>query len=284
MALEESIWTYPPSFALAIVVAIFYLVPTLILCWQTFIKYRSWFFLCVLIGSAIEVAGYIVRAVSIKHDREIPPFAVSSTLIIIAPVFVAAGNYLLIGRLIRAVLSSDKHRIFFIPARFITKIFVSFDILAFLIQASGSGIASSGSWEGSEATIGTNVLIGGLAFQVATFTWFLSIVLRFWQHTKYHIRADAPVGWSRVLQAIWVSSSLILVRSVYRVVEFALGIDGYPFEHEWIFYVFESLPMLPAIAIFCFIHPAKYLGSDGGLGKQTRVEEGEIELVEASHR
>lgn len=151
----------------------------------------------------------------------------SSTLIIIAPVFVAAGNYLLIGRLIRAVLSSDKHRVFLISARYITKTFVGFDILSFLIQASGSGIAGSGSWEGDEAKIGTNVLIGGLGTQVATFVWFLSIVLRFWHHTKLHIRPDAPVGWFRVFQAILVSSFLILVSSrssSLYVIEFKLMI------------------------------------------------------------
>jgi hypothetical protein len=50
-----------------------------------------------------------------------------------------------------------------------------------------------------------------------------------------------------------------LLRSIYRVIEFALGIEGYPFTHEWIFYVFESVPMLPAIFIFIIWYPAKYL-------------------------
>jgi hypothetical protein len=43
------------------------------------------------------------------------------------------------------------------------------------------------------------------------------------------------------------------------LIEFILGINGYPFSHEWIFYVFESTPMLPAIGVFCVWHPAKYL-------------------------
>jgi RTA1 like protein len=59
---------------------------------------------------------------------------------------------------------------------------------------------------------------------------------------------------------------------VYRVIEFILGINGYPFSHEWIFYVFESLPMLPAIGVFCIWYPGKYfpvarnLGVEGGAG------------------
>lgn len=232
MADGESIWTYSPSIALAIVVAIIYLVPTLVLLVQTCFKYRSWFFVCVLIGSSLEVGGYICRAVSAKRPSEIvsltvpfintipeldltceqPPYAVSSTLIIIAPVFVAAGNYLLIGRLITAVLPSTHHRIFFIPAHLITRVFVACDILSLLIQASGSGIASSGNWEGDEAKTGTNVLIGGLVLQVATFAWFLSIVVRFWVVTKHGVKEGAPKGWRVVGYAIWVSSVLILVR------------------------------------------------------------------------
>jgi hypothetical protein len=50
---------------------------------------------------------------------------------------------------------------------------------------------------------------------------------------------------------------------MYRVIEFALGIFGYPFTHEWMFLVFESAPMVPAIMIFCFWHPAAYFGTSG---------------------
>lgn len=67
----ESIWLYSASFVLAVNVAVIYLVPTLVLLWQTLIKYRSWFFLCVLIGSALEVGGYAMRAVSAKRPSEI---------------------------------------------------------------------------------------------------------------------------------------------------------------------------------------------------------------------
>jgi len=51
------------------------------------------------------------------------------------------------------------------------------------------------------------------------------------------------------------------------VAEFAEGVDGYSFRHEWLFWVFESLPMLIAIAIFCFSHPSACLGRDGGKSK-----------------
>jgi hypothetical protein len=60
---------------------------------------------------------------------------------------------------------------------------------------------------------------------------------------------------------------------VYRLIEFILGIGGYPFSHEWIFYVFESLPMLPSIGIFCIYHPGKYLSRRKDLGDENVAEE-----------
>ena len=68
------------------------------------------------------------------------------------------------------------------------------------------------------------------------------------------------------------------VRSIYRLIEFALGIFGYPFTHEWMFYVLESVPMVPAIAIFCIWHAAAYLGGrQSGMVKSDGDEMGAIE-------
>lgn len=45
------------------------------------------------------------------------------------------------------------------------------------------------------------------------------------------------------------------IRSLYRVVEFSLGVHGYPFHHEWPLYVLEATPTLLAIGILAFYHP-----------------------------
>ncbi|KAF2099714.1 RTA1-domain-containing protein [Rhizodiscina lignyota] len=256
----DSIWLYQPSTALAIVFTVLYFVPTVYSFYLTVLRYRSWFFLCVLIGGILEVVGYIFRVVSVKNQDSIPPYAVSQTLIILAPIFVAAGNYLLIGRLIRAALDASHQRILRIQPHRITKIFVGCDIMSFLIQASGSGIAASVNWVGSTADIGQDVLLAGLGTQVATFVFFIAILVIFILRVKREgERADSPDGWRKVLYSVCISSALVLIRSIYRVIEFGQGIDGYTFTHEWPFYVFEALPMLPAITIFTIFHPAKYL-------------------------
>jgi hypothetical protein len=139
------------------------------------------------------------------------PFILTLSFIVLAPVFVAAGNYLLIGRLIRAVLPPDHHKVWGIPARLLTRIFVTADIISFFVQSSGSGVASSKSWTGPTERIGTYILIGGLGFQVLAFSLYLSVFGRFHYLANKVEVENAPHGWRRVVRAVYISSSLIMV-------------------------------------------------------------------------
>lgn len=67
----QSIWMYSPSFALAVLASILYGVVFIWIFYLTVIKYRAWYFLCVVIGAAIEVAGYALRCYSIKNPTQI---------------------------------------------------------------------------------------------------------------------------------------------------------------------------------------------------------------------
>lgn len=60
--------------------------------------------------------------------------------------------------------------------------------------------------------IGTDVLIVGLATQVVTFAFFLGIVGRLHSLTRRgEFRVDAGEGWRMILQAVYISSTLIIV-------------------------------------------------------------------------
>ncbi|KAE9363313.1 RTA1 like protein [Stipitochalara longipes BDJ] len=270
----NSIWPSDTHFPIAIVFACLYLIPLIIQFNLTILKHKTKYFIPVFIGTCFEFIGYITRAISIKFPDQIPPYAVSSSLIVLAPLFIAAGNYLLLSRLCHSVLPSNFTSLLHIPLHHLTKIFITSDIVTFLIQVSGSGIASSGNWKGSTVKIGVDVLMAGLGVQLATILFFCCVVRRFHVLTRRgHVISSAGEGWRKILMAVYVSSGLIVIRSVYRLIEFALGINGYPFTHEWMFYTFESLPMLPAIGVFCLWHPGAYFGS-GRKGNGA----GEVEL------
>ncbi|KAF5678005.1 RTM1 [Fusarium circinatum] len=278
---QDSIWMYDPSFPLAVVGTVVYGIIFLAITYLTLIKYRAWYFIVVVIGSAIEVAAYNIRIHSVQNQSEITPFVLTLTYTVLAPVLIAAGNYLLISRLILAVLPTSHHRILRIPDRRLTPIFVFCDVIAFLIQGSGSGIASSDNWQGEMENIGVKILIVGLAFQLAAFSLFLCVFRRFHVLALRMAVEDAPRGWQKVVLAVYISSILIMVRCIFRVVEFAGGRDTYAFSHEWLFWVFESLPMAVAIGIFCFYHPSRYLRTNGTQSKSVRTDE-TIELAQGT--
>ncbi|KAM5491367.1 hypothetical protein MaudMau93_001962 [Microsporum audouinii] len=302
---DRSLYFYNASLPAAAVFAVLNAIPAAFLFYTTIIgpktgKYRnSSFFIPLCIGGFMEVLAYIMRCVSIKMDRVIPLYAISSSLIVVAPVLVCASLYLLVGRLIRAGLPSSgkQQRILGINPWWLPRIFVTSDILSFLTQASGSGIAASGNWEGSTKTTGEGVLKGGLALQLITFTLFLALVARFHSRANAVSKSGIDSGVFKVLLGIYISGFFIevscihrsilifafclfnrfltddkQVRCVYRLIEFILGIDGYPFRHEWPLYVLEGLPMLFAMFALAYFHPGKWLPSEP-LNSQPDAEE-----------
>lgn len=68
---DSSIYFYNPVLAPAILFAVLYTVPTVTLFWQTCIKCRALYLLCLPIGGLFELAGYISRAYSVQHVTDI---------------------------------------------------------------------------------------------------------------------------------------------------------------------------------------------------------------------
>jgi hypothetical protein len=115
----------------------------------------------------------------------------------------------------------------------------------------------------STVNTGFNILKVGLGVQIVAFGFFLLISFRFHLVSR-RFREDWPdTRWTAVLWAINVGSTMIFLRSVYRMVEFSTGFDGYLNTHEWNFYVFELGLILITIATYNIWHPAWYLTNIG---------------------
>lgn len=56
---------------------------------------------------------------------------------------------------------------------------------------------------------------------------------------------------------LYPTSTLILVRSLFRIIEYFMGSDGYLLENEWPLYVFDGLLMAAAMVIFYVWYPSK---------------------------
>ncbi len=63
--------------------------------------------------------------------------------------------------------------------------------------------------------------------------------------------------WKESLRMLYAISVLIMVRSIFRVVEYVMGQSGYPLMHEWTLYIFDSILMLVVTVIFYWKYPSE---------------------------
>lgn len=70
------------------------------------------------------------------------------------------------------------------------------------------------------------------------------------------IRLPNELPWQKHMTALYVASILIMVRSIFRVVEYLQGFDGYLLHHEAYLYIFDALLMFLVMVLLNVIHPS----------------------------
>jgi RTA1 like protein len=189
------------------------------------------------------------------------------------------------GRIVFHVVPKEARtiRLLWIPPRFVTPIFVACDILALLLQLWGAVEITSvtpGAQDAvSKANKGKKIAQIGVAVQLACFGLFSIIAVRF-NFTSKRFAAGFEErltninekyctidgtdhklkrNWQAILRVTNIASLCILIRSVYRMVDFSLGRTGYTQLHEWCLYVFDALVIFPVVVLYIHWHPSKYL-------------------------
>lgn len=122
----------------------------------------------------------------------------------------------------------------------------------------------------SAMTTGEHITIGGLAVQLVFFSVFIIASTIF----HYRIRKNPTekcfnplrssgvlqmATWETVMTGLYVASILILIRSIFRLIEYAQGNSGYLISHEAFLYVFDSTLMLFTMVAMSIFHPSKIL-------------------------
>lgn len=109
---------------------------------------------------------------------------------------------------------------------------------------------------------GTNIMEGGIVFQLATMTLFGVLLVDFARRIssrKFGLRDAVTRGLKLVLGAIFLSFVVIYIRSVYRTIELAQGWRGHLITHEVYFIALDAAMMVIAVAVFVPIDPAVML-------------------------
>lgn len=197
---------------------------------------------------AVETIGYCGRIWSHFDTTVVGGFVMQAIPILIAPALFAASIYMILGRLIRTLRAEH---LFFIPVKWVTRIFVIGDVTSFTLQAGGGGIQAGGTLE--LYNLGEKIIVAGLFLQLLFFGFFVIASITFHLRLSKSPTAVAlhgPVHWKRYLWILYITSGLILVRSVFRVIEYLQGNDGYIIAHEVFLYIFDMALMLLVMIIF----------------------------------
>ncbi|KAI3393986.1 hypothetical protein diail_3347 [Diaporthe ilicicola] len=108
--------------------------------------------------------GWAVFRLDNKTGR-ILPFCVQNVFILLGPALFAASIYMCLGRIIRGLKAS---RLSLIQPLKLTRVFVTGDVLSFLVQGGAAGMMVTG----KNAQLGEGLVIGGLMIQVVMFSLF----------------------------------------------------------------------------------------------------------------
>lgn len=206
----------------------------------------------------VEIVGYVGRALSYNATGELVPYVMQSTLLLLGPVLFAASLYMTLSRVIRGV--NGGHCSLITP-RWLTRIFVFGDVFSFMIQGSGSGLrVQSGLGKSDmDPNLGSHVIVGGLIFQIVIFGLFIVTTAMFnMKFRKDPMAANAhDIPWQSTLGMLYMTSAFVMIRNIFRVVEYVMGDDGYLLGVEWGVYVFDASLMTLTMAAYLWRYPSK---------------------------
>jgi len=211
-------------------------------------------------ATSLEVVGYALREYSIHRRQDKNPYIIGQVFIIVAPACLAANLYMLVGRAM--IYVGPGYSI--IRPSFVTPVFVGFDVLAIATQGIGSAIIFGTDVDINKLSKGRTVLIVGLFIQLVAFGTFLLLAMYFDRKTTVALRSRVAI-LRPLMNAFYLSGALILLRSVYRTVEFITvdfykrPINSYLYNTEWPYYVLDALPIALAIFTYSVLFPPKYL-------------------------
>ncbi|KAH8684775.1 RTA1 like protein-domain-containing protein [Tricladium varicosporioides] len=266
-------YLYYPSFGGAVAFAILFGISLFLHIFQAF-TFKKWK-LCwvVIMGVAWEFISFATRAAGAKLQQSVALATVNQLLFLLAPIWINAFIYMIMGRMIYFFIPEQK--IWGVKGMLIGRIFVWLDIISFLTQV-GGGLLIQPSNDEKTILTGIHVYMGGIGFQEFCIILFTAIAVKFYLVMAERERDNAsssgdlldtrPTNWRWLLYVLFATLALITARIIYRIVEFAAGLDPaknrLPYVEAYNF-ALDALPMLLAVLLLNLVHPGRILQGEG---------------------
>ncbi|KAK4964180.1 hypothetical protein LTR66_012435 [Elasticomyces elasticus] len=253
---EGSVWYYAPNKVAPIIFAVLFFGSGALHAWQTW-RYKSWRVTLLLPWAALLFAGgFAAREAGAFHVDDVGILIASYVLLLSGPPVFAGANYFILARLFYYIpYIAPLH-----PSRVVT-LFIGLDLVVEILIANGASKIANPNLPKSEILTGQILVKTSLVIQAVLFFFFIGLAVVF------HVRATKAglliKNIKKVVWALYVSSVLITVRCIFRIVEFFEGYTGYVNTHEPFFYIFEAVLMLVNSVVLNLFHPAQYFPRSG---------------------
>lgn len=255
------IYGYTPSAVLAILAIVLFALSSAAHTYQLF-RYRAFYFsVPMVLGCVFEIIGYIARTLSAKKNPyRLIFFILQYFFVVVAPVFFSASIYAVLSFLINS--TSREYSPVFTP-KVIVALFVTSDVIATIVQVAGAALIGSAESNGKSPVTANNILLAGLAFQVASFCLYLVLLSIFLQRAWKVL--SARKGMKLFLGCYLVATIMIYLRTCFRLAETSEGVFGKLMTHEVYFGCLEFMPVIVAVLLFNLSHPGRIVkGKTGG--------------------
>lgn len=233
------------------------------------VYFRAWTLMVALVvGGFLEMAGYIGRILMHHNPWDEDAFKLQIVCLVLAPTFVAAGIYLTLKHIILS-LGPEHSRL---QPRLFTWIFIGCDIGSLILQAAGGGVAAAaGNTNVKLLNAGNNIIIAGIAFQVATMSVCGLLGLEFFVRVIRHGRGlsgektSENVTDQKYVKLVVVAEIFayvtVLIRCIYRIPEMAGGWGNPLMQKEDEFLVLDGMMIALALLALTVCHPGFFLRS-----------------------
>ncbi|EPS40106.1 hypothetical protein H072_6075 [Dactylellina haptotyla CBS 200.50] len=246
-----SYWLYCPDGTLPIVFAALFGTSGFIHAYQAW-HYRNKYMPIYVIGCFLLTAGLALRAHTSRAQdlQSLGLLIPSQVLVYSGPPIFSAALYFVFARICYYVPQAAP----ITPYR-IVRTFISLDGICELLVGAGTGMFVN-TTAPDRQKIGQGLLRAALILQLLLFLAFAYFSVKLQKNaSKLGIHGQ----WKMSLYTLYVCGFFIMVRCIYRLVEFFEGFQGHLIQHEIYFYVLECVPMLLSTGYMNAMHVSRWL-------------------------
>jgi RTA1 like protein len=227
------------------------------------IKYKTWTYMVAMSLACLASAiGYAGRILLHSNPFDTIGFQIQICCLTLSPAFNSAAIYLMLKHIVRRF----GRRWSRLRPKYYTWGYITADILALILQAAGGGLAATASGNNSQLNTGTNLMIAGICWQVATLVIFGAMVTDFLIRRFLFSGASTPLSpqaqatrndrnFKIFVPSLVIAYFAVLIRCVYRIAEMEGGWQNPIMQDEVLFIVLDSSMVGLATILQSFVHP-----------------------------